>query len=140
VRNVQELAVALGLGESHKPWRAKVPEDLRFVVKGLYKLAYFRRSRDTCHLDAIHLVHVCHHLCPYPRGEGHKDGVNIIDGLGAVNFRYEAVEEKKKDLPRWAAAPPPPTRELSVHPMELDLDLPANGLEVATPRAPSKKA
>jgi hypothetical protein len=39
-----------------------------------------------------------------------------------------------------AAAPPPSTQELLVHPMELDLDLPANSPEVATPRAPSKKA
>jgi hypothetical protein len=39
-----------------------------------------------------------------------------------------------------AAAPPPSTQELSVHPMELDLDLPADGPEVAIPRAPSKKA
>jgi hypothetical protein len=39
-----------------------------------------------------------------------------------------------------AAAPPPPTQELLVHPMELDLDLLADGLEVVIPRAPSKKA
>jgi hypothetical protein len=58
VRNVQELAIALGLGEGHEPWRAKVPEDLRFAVKGLYKLAYFRGSGDVCHLNAIHLVHM----------------------------------------------------------------------------------
>jgi hypothetical protein len=35
VRNVQELAVALRLWEGHEPWHTKVPEDLRFVVKGL---------------------------------------------------------------------------------------------------------
>jgi hypothetical protein len=39
-----------------------------------------------------------------------------------------------------AAVPPPPNWELLVHPMELDPDLPADGPEVATPRAPSKKA
>jgi hypothetical protein len=39
-----------------------------------------------------------------------------------------------------AAAPPPPIWEPSVHLMELDQDLLANGPEVATPRAPSKKA
>jgi hypothetical protein len=42
---------------------------------------------------------VCHHLCPYPQGEGHKDGVDIIHCLGAVDFRYEAIEGEKEDLP-----------------------------------------
>jgi hypothetical protein len=39
-----------------------------------------------------------------------------------------------------AAVPPPSTRELSVHPMELDQDLLADGPEFSTPKAPSKKA
>jgi hypothetical protein len=39
-----------------------------------------------------------------------------------------------------AAVLPPSTQELLVHLMELDLDFPANGPEVTTPRAPSKKA
>jgi hypothetical protein len=66
VRNVQELAIALGLWEGHEPWRAKVPEDLRFAVKGLNELPYFCRSGDACHLNAIRLIHMCHHLRPYP--------------------------------------------------------------------------
>jgi hypothetical protein len=99
VRNVQELAIALGLGERHEPWCAQVPEDLRFAVKDLNKLAYFRGSGDTCHLDAICLVHVHHHLCPYPQREGHKDGIDIVNCLGIVDLRYEAIEGEKKDLP-----------------------------------------
>jgi hypothetical protein len=39
-----------------------------------------------------------------------------------------------------AAVPLPPIREHSVHPMELDQNLPADGPEVTIPRAPSKKA
>jgi hypothetical protein len=99
VRNVQELAIALGLWEGHEPWHAKVPEDLRFVVKGLNKLPYFCGSGDACHLNAIRLIHMCHHLCPYPRGEGHKDGVDVINCFAAVDFGNEAIKGEKEYLP-----------------------------------------
>jgi hypothetical protein len=99
VRNVQEFAITLRLWKGHEPWHAKVPEDLRFAVKGLYELAYFCGSGDACYLDAIHLVHMCHHLCPYPPGEGHKDGVDVVNCFSTVDLRYEAIKGEKKDLP-----------------------------------------
>jgi hypothetical protein len=65
VRYVKELAVTLQLGEGYELWCAKVPEDLRFAVKGFDKLANFHGGRDVHHLDAICLIYRCHYLHPY---------------------------------------------------------------------------
>jgi hypothetical protein len=86
VRYVEELAIALRLREGHEPWCTKVPEDLRFAVEGLNKLPNLCRSRNTHHLDAICLIHGSHHLRPYSQGEGHKNGVDVIDYFSAIDF------------------------------------------------------
>jgi hypothetical protein len=99
VRDVQELTIALGLRECHEPWSTQVSEDLRFAVKGLDELAYFCGDGDTRHLDAICLIHLCHHLCPYSQRKGHKDGADVFNCLGAVDFRYESIKGEKKNLP-----------------------------------------
>jgi hypothetical protein len=52
----------------------------------------------------------------------------------------EAVIPPTPAVPVTAAVHSSSTRELLVHPMELDTDFPADGLEFTTPKAPSKKA
>jgi hypothetical protein len=68
--------------------------------------------------------------------------VTIVKNTFFYYFRGVPLEAIVPPIPvaSVVAVPPPSTQELLVHLMELDVDIPANGPEFATPRAPSKKA
>jgi hypothetical protein len=76
VRNIQELTVALGLGECHEPWCAQVLEDLRFVVKDLDELSYFRRV-GTCVISMPYTWYICVITCALIL-EGEVTGMALI--------------------------------------------------------------